>query len=157
MKCTSPSHFESTLRCGKCGELICPRCMVETPVGARCRDCARLYKLPTFRVAGRHYLLAILVGLGMALVAGLIWGIAARLIYFPYLNFLLAMGAGSAIGEVVSLSINRKRGIGLAVIAGLAVVISYFTARLSPWGLTFSLFDLFAIVIGVAMAINRLR
>ncbi len=157
MKCTSPSHFESTLRCGKCGEPICPRCMVETPVGARCLRCARLYKLPTFRVTGRHYLIATGVGLGMALVTGLIWGIARRLLYFPYLNFLLALGAGSAIGEVISLSVNRKRGTYLAVIAGLAVALSYLTAVLSPWGIAFNLFDLLALGMGIVMAVNRLR
>ena len=49
--------------------------MAETPVGARCRDCARLYKLPTFRVETKHYVIASLVGLGMAVVVGIGWSL----------------------------------------------------------------------------------
>ncbi|MFH1639520.1 MAG: hypothetical protein ABIB93_04325 [Chloroflexota bacterium] len=131
--------------------------MVETPVGARCRECARLYKLPTFNVTGRHYLIAVLVGMGMGLVTGIIWGLAVRFIYFPFINFLLALATGSAVGEVISLSVNRKRGIGLAVISGMAVVLSYLVAHLAPWGLPFGLFDLLSLAIGIAMAVNRLR
>lgn len=29
------------LRCGRCETPICPKCMVYTPAGARCRDCSR--------------------------------------------------------------------------------------------------------------------
>ena len=76
---------------------------------------------------------------------------------FFYLNLLLAPGAGYVIGEVVSLSVNRKRGTGLAAVAGIAMVISYLTSILSPWGLSFGLLGLLALALGIFVAVSRLR
>ena len=71
-------------------------------------------------------------------------------------------GAGYAIGEVVSLSVNRKRGKGLATVAGIAVVISYLVSLLLPLllGLLFGRFhilDLLALGLGIFIAASRLR
>ena len=79
------------------------------------------------------------------------------LVPFFYLNLLLAPGAGYAIGEVISLSVNRKRGTGLAVVAGIAVVISYLVGIFCPWGFGFRLLDLLALALGIFVAITRLR
>ena len=157
MKCAYHPKVETNLRCGKCGKPICPKCMVQTPVGARCRDCAQLYKLPTYRVSTRYYLRAIGTGLGMAIVCGIVWAVVGGFVRFLFLNLILAAGAGYAIGEVISLSVNRKRGTGLAVIAGSALMASYLISIFLPWGLRFGLFDLLALALGVFVAITRLR
>ena len=157
MRCAYHPDVETNLRCGKCGKPICPKCLVQTSVGARCPDCAKLYKLPTYRVSTKHYLKAAGTGLGMAVVCGIVWGVVGWVIPFFYLNLLLAPGAGYAIGEVISLSVNRKRGTGLAAIAGIALVISYLVAMFFPWGLRFGLFDLLAIALGIFVAVTRLR
>jgi len=162
MRCATHPDVETNLRCGKCGKLICPKCQVQTPVGARCPDCARLYKLPTFRVSTKHYLRAVGVGLGMAMACGAAWGAIDWRIHFFSLNLLLAPAAGYAIGEVVSLSVNRKRGRWLAVVAGIAVVISYvitlllFPGRL-PFGMFNILYHLLALALGIFIAVTRLR
>ena len=109
MRCAYHPDVETNLRCGKCGKAICPKCLVQTPVGARCPDCARLYKLPTYR------------------------------------------------GEVVSLFVNRKRGTRLAIVGGIAVVVSYLVSILVPWGFSFVLFDLLALALGIFVAVTRLR
>ncbi len=161
MKCATHPEIETNLKCGKCGKPICPKCMVQTPVGARCPDCARLYKLPTYRVSAKHYLRAVGTALGMAIVCGVVWGLIGSFVPFFFLNLLLAAGAGYAIGEVVSLSVNRKRGTGLATIAGIAVAISYLVSLLLPWGLPFGLsfhfLDLLALALGIYVAVGRLR
>ena len=161
MKCATHPEIETNLKCGKCGKPICPKCMVQTPVGARCPDCARLYKLPTYRVSAKHYLRAVGTALGMAIVCGVVWGLIGSFVPFFFLNLLLAAGAGYAIGEVVSLSVNRKRGTGLATIAGIAVAISYLVSLLLPWGLPFGLsfhfLDLLALALGIYVAVSRLR
>lgn len=131
--------------------------MVQTPVGARCPDCAKLAKLPTYRVSTKYYLRAAGTALGMAIVCGIAWGLVRSLVPFTLLNLLLAAGAGYAIGEVVSLSVNRKRGTGLAVVGGMAVVISYLVSIFSPWGLSFGLLDLLALALGIFVAVIRLR
>ncbi len=161
MKCAKHPDVETNLRCGKCGKPICPKCLVETPVGARCKDCARLYVLPTYRVTARYYLRAAATALGMALVSGIIWSFIARLIPFFFLNLLLAAAVGYVIGEVVSRAVNRKRGRGLAVIAGIAVVISYLVNIFGLGGIPFGLFrivlELAGLALGIYFAVNRLR
>ena len=157
MRCATHPKVETNLRCGKCDKPICPKCMVQTPVGARCPDCARLYKLPTYSVSTQYYLRAIGTGLGMAIVCGIIWGTLEALLPFFFLNLFLGAGVGYAIGEVVGLSVNRKRGKGLATIAGIAVAISYLVSILLPWGFGFRLFDLLALALGIFVAVTRLR
>ena len=157
MRCATHPDIETNLRCGKCGKPICPKCLVQTPVGARCPECARLRKLPTFRVSTRHYLRAIGSGVVVSIVCGLVWGVIRDFVPFLYLNLILALGAGYAIGEVVSLSVNRKRGIGLAIIAGIGVLISYLTGIFVPWGFNFVYFDLLALALGIFVAVSRLR
>jgi len=131
--------------------------MVQTPVGARCRDCANVKPLPTYQVPAVYYLRAVGAGLGVAVAVGLVWGLISMLLPFFYLNLLLAAGAGYAVGEVISLSANRKRGPWLAAIGGLALVLSYLIGILSPWGLYFNLFDLLALALGIYLAVSRLR
>ncbi len=170
MKCSYHPGVETDLRCGKCDKPICPRCLVETPVGARCPDCARSPKLPTFRLSRRYYLMAVGAALGMAIVSGAAWGAIEWVVPFFSLNLLLAPGAGYVIGDVTSLATNRKRGTGLAIIGGSAVVISYlvslwFTAFLS--GVSFSgalpstpvniIYHIIALVLGIFVAVTRLR
>ena len=66
MQCATHPSVETELACSRCGKPICPRCLVITPVGARCRECARLRRLPTYRLGT----VFILRGLGAALAAG---------------------------------------------------------------------------------------
>ncbi|MFC1903833.1 hypothetical protein ACFLXJ_04495 [Chloroflexota bacterium] len=161
MKCAAHPQVETNLRCGKCGKPICPKCLVQTPVGARCPDCAKLYKLPTYRVSPRYYLRAAGTALGMAVVCGVLWGVVGGLLPFFFLNLLLGPGVGYAIGEVVSISVNRKRGRGLATVAGVAVAVSYLVSILLPWGFPAGLFnivfDLVAMGLGIFVAVTRLR
>ena len=157
MKCAYHPDVETSLRCGKCGKPICPKDMVPTPVGVRCPDCARLKKLPTYQVSGVYYLRAAGAGLGMAIACGAGWGLLANVIPFFLLNIVLGAAAGFAIGEVMGLAVNRKRGAGLAVMGGMAVVISYVVGLVVPWGMYFSFFDILAVAAGVFMAVIRIR
>jgi hypothetical protein len=164
MKCATHPDVETNLRCGKCGKPICPKCLVQTPVGARCRDCARLQKLPTFHVTTRYYLRAIGTAVGMAFACGAAWWAIRAVTGIPYLNFLLAAGFGYAIGEVVGRSVNRKRGRGLTVTAGAGVVLSFLISIFPPWGIWFWGFSalglaisLLAVALGVWVAVSRVR
>jgi len=95
----------------------------------------------------------------MAFGCGAAWWAIRAVMGVPYFNFLLAAGFGFAIGEVISLSVNRKRARGLAIIAGIAVAISYVVCMFPPWGLwgRFSLLDPLVVALGVFLAVTRLR
>ena len=135
--------------------------MVQTPVGARCPECARLYKLPTYRVSTAYYLRAAGTALGMAIVCGVIWGVVNLFLPFFFLNLLLGAGVGYAIGEVVGLAVNRKRGRGLAAVAGAGVAISYLVSILLFFSLPFGLFPILlalaSVALGIFIAVTRLR
>lgn len=160
MKCSYHPDVDTELRCGKCGQPICPDCLVQTPVGARCPQCGRLQKLPTFNVTRQYYLRAILTATGMAFACGAAWWAAKVMMPVIYFNFLLASGFGYAIGEVVGRSVNRKRGKGLALIAGIAVGLAYLISILPPWGIgvgRLSIFGPLAVALGVWIAVTRVR
>ena len=161
MRCATHPDVETQLRCGKCGKPICPKCLVQTPVGARCRDCARLYKLPTYRLSASHYLRAAGAAAGTGVVLGLAWGFVSNYISFFYLNLLIAAGIGWVIGEVTGLAVNRKRGLWLAVIGGAAVVLCYaadvFIFGFMPGiGLGLAV-DIVSVIVGISTAVSRLR
>ncbi|MFA4835808.1 MAG: B-box zinc finger protein, partial [Dehalococcoidia bacterium] len=120
MYCARHPKVETNLRCGKCEQPICPKCVVQTPVGARCPDCAKLTRLPIFQVSILDHLKAVGVGLGLALSSGTAWGIIGPDI--PLFSYLIALAVGYMIGELGSLSVNRKRGAGLQVIFGVSVL-----------------------------------
>jgi hypothetical protein len=135
--------------------------MVETPVGARCPDCAKTTKLPTYRLANKHYLIAAGTALGMAIVTGLVWGLLRGFLPYIFINIILGGGVGYAVGEVVSHAVNRKRGKWLALIGGVAVPLSYLASipfnMMFRYDAVFHPLDILAIAIGIFVAVIRLR
>jgi hypothetical protein len=167
MKCATHNDVETGLACGKCGTPICPRCLVETPVGSRCRACANVRRLPTYNVKPIQYIEAVAAGLAIAIVVGIAWAwlrIAVQIPFFGLMTaLLLAAGAAYAIAEVVSRVINQKRGVPLQVIAGACFVLSYLVSNvwLSGNALTFfasfDLIDILIVIVGIAVSTARLR
>jgi hypothetical protein len=157
-QCKRHSNVETNLRCGKCEDYICPKCMVETPVGARCPSCAGLNKLPTYQFSGKHYLRGGLVALGLALAVGYLWLLI--LVFVPYVGFInifLAAGVGYAIGEGISWAANRRRGTVLAVMGGISLAGAWLITNPGIWAGVFNPFSLLALLVGGFVAVNRLR
>jgi hypothetical protein len=86
--------------------------------------------------------------------------------WIPFLGWLLAFGVAYLIGEAVSLSVNRKRGPSLAVIAGAGVVVAYAVSRAVATGalrpgmvtqLPFDLWGLIILALAVIVAVGRVR
>ncbi len=159
MQCAKHPDVETNLACGKCGKPICPKCLVQTPVGVRCPECANLKSLPTYQVSTPYYLRATGAGIGIALACGFVW-LGIYLVPLPFMfffRFLIAAGAGYAIGEVVSLAVNRKRGTGLAIVSGLSAALCFAIPNVffTPVGL--SLWGLLVLAVVVFMAVIRVR
>jgi hypothetical protein len=123
--------------------------------------------LPTYRVSTQQYSKAAGTGFILAIVLGIIWGLLWR--WLPYFLFslfiglILAAGIGFAIGELISIAVNRKRTISLQIIAGISFVLCYFVSNIQLSGgtlvlfLHFNLYDLAALVLGTFIAASRLR
>jgi hypothetical protein len=88
-----------------------------TPVGARCRGCARLRAHPVYDVRPLHYLRAIGAGLAVATVGAYVVG------FIPFIGLFGLMLLGWAVGEAVTYAANRKRGTGLAIVAVATLVV----------------------------------
>jgi hypothetical protein len=129
--CARHPNVETYLRCGRCETPICPRCLVQTPVGARCRDCANVTRLPTFNITPVFFAR----GLGAAAVAGAVVGwawsfVASSLGFGLYIGIFIGMGIGWAISESVSLATNRKRGLALQICVVAGVILAFLVQEL---------------------------
>jgi hypothetical protein len=129
-------------------------------VGARCPKCAAVKRLPVYSITTISYIKAVFAGLAAASALGAIWP------FIPFGGFvwlIIAAGIGYAIGEIVSISANKKRGTGLQVIAGISMVVSYLVRSLLDAPLAeftsslLSVYGLIALVLGIIVAVSRLR
>ncbi len=126
-RCANHPNVETHLRCSRCGKPICPRCVIQTPVGGRCRECANLKKPPMFQVSPRLYAIAAVYGLSVAVVGGLIW---AQMGSFFGLSSLLLLLLGYLVGEAVSRGAKGKISRGLMVMAGGFTLLGIVVGRL---------------------------
>ena len=118
-------------------------------------------KLRTFILTPSDYAKVILSGLGVAIVCGILWYFIHWFIsHLVFINLLVAAGIGYGIGQAMSYSVNRKRGLGLKILAGICVLIAYIIGNQMMWPgqfvWGFNLFNIFAIAIGVYLAVTRL-
>lgn len=164
MKCATHPEVETNLTCANCAKPICPKCMIQTPVGIKCKDCARMQRPRMFVVKPQHYLRAAGAGAGLALSSGFAWAIVR--VYVPFsgfFGFIIAVGIGYGIGESMYRAAGRKRGTGLAVMAGACVAMCYglgllvFPQLLSHLRFGFSILDLLFVAAGVFVAVNTIR
>ena len=102
---------ETRLSCGHCERPICTECMRQHPVGIRCKECSSPVGLPTHAVSTSYVARGVAAAFGAG-VAGLIaLQIVFRLIGFGgFFTFFIMLGLGYALGEAVSIAVNRRRG-----------------------------------------------
>src|SRR5437879_11375119 len=109
MQCATHPNVETELACSRCGKAICARCLVHTPVGARCRECANVRRIPTYNVST-----GILArGIGAALLGGAVLGIAWW-IFNPlsafFFGVIFGLGVGCGVGEAVPFATTGRAG-----------------------------------------------
>lgn len=163
--CETHSDIESELRCGRCERLICPRCLVYTPGGVRCRDCAQLRRPVMYELAPGHYFragaAAAVVGAGLGVAGALLLPPDSRVPFFGLLLALLAgSGAGTLMAEAITRATRGKRGTSVQWIAVAGLVLAA-VIRLAVAGefdrVTSDLLGLFALAIALVAAWGRLR
>lgn len=131
MQCATHPNIETQIRCSKCEKPICFRCMVETPVGHRCRDCAQLKALPIFTMSPLQIVYACAAAAGLALATGVAWGVIHRYVnIFGFFLIFVAIGIGYVAAEGISRAVNRKRAPFLPWLAGLSVAVGYILGNM---------------------------
>ena len=157
---------ETGLSCSRCGKHICAQCMVQVPVGIRCKECGKGVRMPTYDVRPTYYARAVGAAVGVAIGGGILWAFLNVLLAgIPFLPGLIGLGVGYAAGELISLSVNRKRSMGLAWLAGGSVVIAFLLSwslirsMVGPigFGYTGGFIGLLFIFLGVLLAVQKVR
>ena len=132
--CKRHPRVETNLGCGKCGELICPDCLVHTPVGVRCADCAQVKRVPTYDVSRQFLARGVIAGLLLGIASGvlffLVFGVLPQFIpgvvrIFNILWPLMFAGVGMVTGAGISLAVNHKRGRSLKIVAAGSILTAY--------------------------------
>lgn len=170
--CVNHPSVETVVSCGKCDTPLCPRCMIFTPVGVRCRTCAQLRRPPQYTLTPQIYLRIIPSALAMALLIGFLMSLALAVV--PGVRFLGGIVVGLAVGYGLQRLSGYKQGREMQLIASVAVILSvlsspaFYVVRhaglaqvelaigvaLSPQEIVA---NILAIAVGIYLAVGRLR
>ena len=159
-RCNVHPEVDTGLTCVRCGKYICPRCMVQTAVGARCQECGKAQTIPAYVISLRQYIVAFGVSVSIGAVVGIAWGfLLAAIGWIFFIPWLLAMGAGYVIGESVTTSVNRKRGSGLAAVSVVGVVMAFVLALAIGSGFSIGdlVFGLLFLCVAIYITVSRTR
>lgn len=113
--CANHPKETTFVRCGRCEKPICTRCMVDSPVGKKCRDCAR-NRTHIYESKPHQVLLAFAAATLVAIPAGF----AMHLIPIIYIAPVLY---GGLVGEVALRAGQRRRSLAMQVATGAAAVV----------------------------------
>ena len=165
--CKRHPDFSTSVSCGRCGDRVCPRCLVHAPVGVRCPDCGRAAPNPVFDVSWLVLLRAAAVGLPVALLGcGAVWLMlwvvqfltpeitaeVARVALIASAAILAALGY--VIGEAVSRAVNRKRGTKLKILVCFCMFLAFTVAAILT-GAGYNPIMLIGGLVGFYLAVNK--
>ena len=114
--CANHPRTPTSLRCNKCGKLICPRCAVRTPVGYRCRECVSQQQQVFETALWYDYAIAAAIAAPLAALGSF----SAALGFFV---IFLAPVVGGMAAEAVRWGVRRRRGRYLSLAAAGAFVV----------------------------------
>ncbi len=149
MYCVNHPSVETLVTCSACGAPICPDCMVETPVAAKCPNCAKMPRSSLVRLKPDRLVLTVIIGLAAAAIGGFMFGLFVSALSF--FAIIIAFGLGAGVGEAVSRASGRFRDLRLAAwasaCAALGILFPFFLKGFAVYGLSSPTVD-YVIAIG---------
>jgi len=140
---------ETSLRCNKCGRLMCPDCAVSTPVGYRCKQCVRKQDDKFFTAGQNDYVIvAAVCGIASAIAAAIVQQIGIPSLFLIF----IAIPLGGGIAELALRLTQRRRGRQTANIGVASVVIGGLVGSLANMTLRFGSVPPFDLAIRVMLA-----
>lgn len=140
--CLRHPETESNLRCGRCNDLICPRCLVTSPVGSRCPSCARIGRPAILDTSATEMGRAIIFAAGAGILGALglsivLWVLVSLPFVITIIDFAVIAGGmagiGYLVGEAVRFGSGKKIDKRLKYVAAGGVFISWLAiAALLP-------------------------
>ena len=145
--------------------------MIQSPVGARCPECAIIGQAPIFRANSRELTTTIILSAVSALVFGIVYALIVWLLWNLPINFqignvvasLIVGLAGAPVGEFVRRAGKYKLDHRLRYIAAFTMFLSWLIGTtiavklgVSP-DLFLNIIGYIGFAIGVYIAMNRVR
>src|SRR5688572_7698438 len=96
--CTRHPERETLVACGRCLRPFCTECLIHTPAGQRCYECAGVRRDYVQRAATRRF--------GSAFGVMLL-GAAISTLFGGFFSLFIAFAAGGAAGQALSPTITR--------------------------------------------------
>jgi hypothetical protein len=157
VQCARHPEVQTALRCSRCETPICPKCMIQTPIGARCADCARVTRSPVYVLSPTVLLRAAMAALVGGVAMGLVWGFI--LLPFTVGVFSIFIGAGLGYGftRMMEFATGRKRGPGVIAFAMAGILLAWVMQPLFFVPFNFALYGLVAVAIGMYFAYQNLK
>lgn len=157
MHCYRHPRRETKVSCATCGRPICTECMVQTDVGIKCPDDARLPRgaragaMKTGQIAR-----TILAGLAVAIVGV---PVVYALFQIGFFTLILSAVAGYGAGTLVHRAGGRNGGPLAMAVSGIAVAIAFAPLLTQQFlaGGPFPLIRLVAAVIAIGFAVYNSR
>jgi hypothetical protein len=131
MHCYRHPDRETRVSCASCGRPICTECMVQTEVGIKCPEDARLPRDARAGIMKRDQIAkSLLAGIAVALIGALI-------VYYvlPQIGFgrlILSALAGWGAGTLIHRAGGRNGGPLAMAISGVAVAIAFVPSLVPP-------------------------
>ena len=156
VECPRDPGVETALRCSRCETPICPYCLIHSPVGARCKDCARVVKSPIYTLTPAQAARAAGASIVGGLIMGLIWGLVLLPFTFSLFAIFVGVGLGYAFTRILEFATGSKRGPTVITFAVVGMLISWGVLVLFI-GLAVAMPALVAVGIGTYFAYQNLR
>jgi predicted lipid-binding transport protein (Tim44 family) len=125
--CPRHPETETALRCSRCEQPICPACLIQSPVGARCPDCAKVVKNPIYTLNSKQMVRAAAAAIIGGLVLGIVWGVIVFQFRFGLGLFsviILGVALGFAFTRIMEFATGSKRGPAVVAFAVAGMLIA---------------------------------
>ncbi len=177
-RCAQHPNRETNLRCGRCNNYICSKCIVESFVGVRCNKCVSSGKHSAVTANTLDLIKALSVSIVLGFLAGILFsfitgGVLSFMQTFTQLlNFISLIGNilvtlmimlfGIPAGVVVRRASGNKIDNRIRYIAAFSVLIAYSVTGLILYNLLninvlLSIYPIIGLVMGTILALQRAR
>jgi hypothetical protein len=154
--CARHPGVETALRCQRCEAPICPRCMIQSPVGAKCPGCAKVMRSPIYTLNPVQFARAAGAALIGGVITGIIWGLILVPFTIGFLSIFVGAGLGYLFTRLLEWSSGRKRGLMMVTLATLGILIAW-AITVPMVGLGVARYGLVAAGIGVFFSYQNLK
>jgi hypothetical protein len=117
MYCVNHPQIETSLRCSRCNKPVCPKCVVATPTGYKCKECIRGQQKIFDTAQWSDYPLTFFVAGILSFLGSLLAS------YLGFFVLLIAPLAGGVIAEIIRFISQKRRSRQLFQITAIATAL----------------------------------